>query len=164
MRRSAILAVAAAIASLLAGVAIASGAGARAGAVVKTRHTSLGTIVANAKGRTLYLFMKDKNGKSACSRQCATYWPPLLTSAKPRAGAGVKASLLGTTRRANGRLQVTYNKHPLYAFSGDTGPGSTAGEEVKAFGADWYAISPAGAKVEKKSSSSGGGGYGGYGG
>jgi predicted lipoprotein with Yx(FWY)xxD motif len=64
-------------------------------------------------GHTLYPFGKDKNGKSACSGMCATFSPPLITTGKPRAGTGAKASLLGTTRRADGGLQVTYNHHPL---------------------------------------------------
>jgi len=152
--------------ALVAGVAVASSGGATAGAVVKTRKTSLGTVLVNAKSLTLYMFMKDKNGKSACSGQCATFWPPLVTSGKPTAGAGAKASLLGTTRRAGGKVQVTYKGHPLYRFAQDTKAGQTNGEGVNAFGAHWYAVSPAGAKVLKSSSGGGygGGGYGGYGG
>lgn len=73
----------------------------------------------------------------------------MIAAAKPRAAAGVKASLLGTTRRADGRLQVTYNRNPLYTFAKDMKRGQTKGEELDAFGAEWYAISPAGAKVEK---------------
>ena len=166
VRKAVLLALAAgAIAALVAGVALASSGGAKAGAVVKTRKTSLGTILVDAKGRTLYLFEKDAHGKSACSGQCATFWPPLVTSGKPVAGAGAKASLLGTTRRSDGRLQVTYKRHPLYRFLQDKNAGQTKGEEVKAFGAEWYALSPSGAKVEKESSGGGygGGGYGGGG-
>ena len=165
MRKAALAAVVgAAIAALVAGVALAASGGARSGAVVKTRKTSLGTILVDSKGRTLYLFEKDKHGKSACSGQCAAFWPPLITSGKPGAGAGVKASLLGTTSRAGGKLQVTYKQHPLYRFAQDRKAGQTKGEELKAFGAEWYAVSPAGAKVEKGGSdNSGGGGYGGGG-
>src|SRR4051794_21713100 len=71
------------------------------GTVVSTAKTSLGRILVDSRGRTLYLFGKDRNGKSACSGKCASFWPPLLTAGKPRAGAGARASLLGTTRRAN---------------------------------------------------------------
>jgi predicted lipoprotein with Yx(FWY)xxD motif len=120
------------------------------GTVVSTAKTSLGRILVNPRGRTLYLFGKDKNGKSACSGMCATFWPPLMTAGKPRAAAGVKASLLGTTKRANGRLQVTYNHHPLYTFVKDKQKGQTNGEGLSAFGAKWYAVSPAGAKVLRK--------------
>jgi predicted lipoprotein with Yx(FWY)xxD motif len=126
------------------------------GAVVSTAKTSLGRILVNSRGHTLYLFGKDRNGKSACTGKCTGFWPPLIASGKPRAGLGAKASLLGTTRRADGRLQVTYNHHPLYTLVKDTGKGQTHGEQLNAFGAVWYAVSPAGAKVVK---GGGGGGY-----
>jgi predicted lipoprotein with Yx(FWY)xxD motif len=131
-------------------------------AVVSTAKTSLGTIIVNSNGRTLYLFEKDRNDKSACSGQCAVFWPPLITSGKPGVTDGARASLIGTTRRADGRLQVTYNHHPLYTFVKDKKAGQTNGEGVNAFGAAWDAMSPAGAKIEKPSapSPSSGGGYG----
>jgi predicted lipoprotein with Yx(FWY)xxD motif len=118
-------------------------------AVVSTAKTSLGRIVVNSKGRTLYLFEKDRKGKSACSGQCAGFWPPLITHGKPRAIGGTRASLIGTTRRADGRLQVTYKHHPLYTFVKDKRAGQTNGEGVNAFGGSWDAISPAGTKIEK---------------
>jgi len=131
------------------------------GPVISTAKTSLGRILVDSSGRTLYLFAKDQKGKSACAGKCATFWPPLIATGRPRATGGAKASLIGTTRRADGRLQVTYNHHPLYTFVKDTKKGQTNGEELDAFGAEWYAVSPAGAKVEKQTSSNGGGGYGG---
>ena len=115
---------------------------------VSLRTTKLGKVLVSSNGHTLYLFEKDKSGKSACSGSCAAAWPPLLAAAKPRAGSGAKAALLGTTKRADGRMQVTYNKHPLYTFVKDTKKGQTTGENVDAFGAEWYVLSPAGAKVE----------------
>jgi predicted lipoprotein with Yx(FWY)xxD motif len=130
------------------------------GAVVSTAKTSLGRILVSSNGRTLYLFEKDRNGKSACSGQCAVFWPPLITSGKPIVTGGARASLIGTTRRADGRLQVTYNHHPLYTFVKDTKAGQTNGEGVNAFGAGWDAMTPAGAKIEKPSAPSpSGGGY-----
>jgi predicted lipoprotein with Yx(FWY)xxD motif len=117
-------------------------------ASVSLHKTKLGLILVNAKGHTLYLFRKDRNGKSACSGSCAKFWPPLL-SRKPTAGPGVKRSLLGTTRRSNGSLQVTYNKHPLYAFSLDKQAGGTKGEGMLAFGGKWYAVSARGTAVVK---------------
>ena len=132
-------------------------ASAATGPTVSTFSTSLGRILVDTRGRTLYLFDNDKNGKSACTGKCASFWPPLI--GKARAGTGAKTSLLGTTRRADGRLQVTYNHHPLYTFVKDTKKGQTNGEELNAFGAEWYAISPAGAEVDKSSGSTGGGGY-----
>jgi predicted lipoprotein with Yx(FWY)xxD motif len=133
------------------------------GAIVSTAKTGLGRIIVKSNGRTLYLFGKDRNGKSACSGQCATFWPPLITSGKPRVTSGARAALVGTTRRADGRLQVTYNHHPLYTFVKDKKAGQTNGEGVNAFGAVWDAVSPAGAKIEKPSAPApaGGGGYGG---
>jgi predicted lipoprotein with Yx(FWY)xxD motif len=123
------------------------------GTLLSTAKTSLGRILVDSSGRTLYLFGKDTKGKSACSGKCARYWPPLLTSGKPRAAGGAKASLLGTTKRADGRLQVTYSHHPLYRFAQDT-KGQTHGEGIDAFGAHWYVVSPAGSAVKR-----GGGGY-----
>jgi len=117
------------------------------GAIVSTASTSLGRILVDSRGRTLYLFGKDSRGKSACTGMCASFWPPLLAGGKPRAAAGAKASLLGTIKRADGRLQVTYNHHPLYTFVKDKRKGQTNGEGVNAFGATWYAVSTAGGKV-----------------
>ncbi|MFL5895490.1 MAG: hypothetical protein ACJ76Z_10290 [Thermoleophilaceae bacterium] len=115
---------------------------------VKAASSSLGRIVVDAKGRTLYLFEKDARGRSSCSGACAQAWPPLLTSGKPSAGKGASASLLGVTRRANGMGQVTYRGHPLYRFYGDTRPGQTNGEGLHLYGAGWYALTPAGKKID----------------
>jgi len=122
-------------------------------ASVKTRSVSLGKILVNGSSQTLYLFEKDKNGKSACSGACAANWPPLLTKGKPIASGGVKSSLLGTTKRSDGTTQVTYNKHPLYRFKGDANKvGATKGEGLDAFGAEWYVVGTNGKKIEKKGS------------
>jgi predicted lipoprotein with Yx(FWY)xxD motif len=111
------------------------------------------------------MFTGDKRNKSSCSGSCATNWPPLTTSGKPVAGAGAKASLLGRTMRSDGRMQVTYNRHPLYRFAQDSRAGQTNGEGINAFGGHWYAVSPAGTKVMSPGGGGyGGGGYGGYGG
>jgi predicted lipoprotein with Yx(FWY)xxD motif len=118
--------------------------------VVSTATTSLGRVLVDGHGHTLYLFGKDRNGKSACSGACAAAWPPLIATTKPRAGGGAKASRVGTTRRGDGRLQVTYNHHPVYTFVKDTKKGQTNGEGLTAFGGTWDALSAAGAKVEKR--------------
>ena len=130
-------------------------------ATIKTRHTSLGTVLVDAKGRTAYLFEKDKKGKSACSGACAKAWPPVLTSGKPKAAGSAVASRLGTTKRSDGTTQVTYAGHPLYLFIMDKNkPGSTKGEGIDAFGAEWYVVGTNGKKIEKgESSSTGAGGY-----
>ena len=146
----------AAASSLAVGLNGALAANRSAGAAVKVADTGsgLGRIIVDGRGRTLYLFEKDKHGKSVCTGQCAGFWPPLLSSGKPLAMAGAKASLLGTTKRADGRLQVTYNHHPLYTFAKDKSKGQTNGEGLNAFGALWYAVSPAGSTVVSGSSSS----------
>jgi predicted lipoprotein with Yx(FWY)xxD motif len=129
---------------------------------VAVHSTSLGKVLVDSSGRTLYLFEKDRNGRSACSGACAGNWPPVTVSGKPTAGAGVMASLLSTTRRSDGKEEVTYAGHPLYRYAGDTQPGDTNGEGLKIFGAEWYALDGTGSKVEKESGSSApaGGGYG----
>jgi len=126
-----------------------SDASASSGPTVSTASTSLGRIVVNSGGRTLYMFGKDKRDKSACAGMCAKFWPPLIAAGKPRATGGARASLLGTTKRADGRMQVTYNRHPLYTFVKDTKKGQTHGEGLTAFGGQWNAVSPAGTKVER---------------
>jgi predicted lipoprotein with Yx(FWY)xxD motif len=132
----------------------------RAPSQVKTRKTSIGTILVDSKGKSLYLFEKDKGTKSSCYGTCAANWPPYLTTGKPKAGAGASSSKLGTIKRTNGTLQVTYNKHPLYWFKFDKAAGSTKGQDVHAFGGDWYAVTAKGVAVQP-SAPSGGGGYGG---
>jgi predicted lipoprotein with Yx(FWY)xxD motif len=134
--------------AVLAAVAQSSGAAASKSATVSVRKTKLGRVLVDAQGRTLYLFMKDKNDKSACAGACATGWPPLLTNAKPKAGAGVASKLLGTTVRASGR-QVTYDGHPLYTYAGDSKAGQTNGEGSKAFGAAWDVLAPNGHRIDK---------------
>ena len=128
--------------------AVASARSATAATRVGVASSRLGRIIVDGKGRTLYLFEKDKRGRSACYGQCATYWPPLITHGKPVARPGLKHSLLGTTRRANGSQQVTYAGHPLYRFALDTKPGQTKGEGLNDFGAGWDVLSPAGKKIE----------------
>jgi predicted lipoprotein with Yx(FWY)xxD motif len=117
------------------------------GSTVSLHKTSLGTVLATSNGHTLYLFAKDKVGKSTCSGQCAKYWPPLVSKTKPTAGAGVKASLLGRVARANGQMQVTYNHHPLYTFLPDKAAGDVNGQGSSAFGAKWWALSAKGTAV-----------------
>jgi predicted lipoprotein with Yx(FWY)xxD motif len=139
--------------SMLAAVAAIAASAPTKPATVKTRSNALGKILVDGRSRTLYLFEKDKNGKSACSGDCAKNWPPLLTKGKATASGGVKSSLLGTTKRSDGTTQVTYNKHPLYTFVVDNNkPGSTKGEGVDAFGAEWYVMGTNGKKIEKKGS------------
>ena len=116
-------------------------------ATVGVSNSSLGSILVNSSGRTLYLFKADSATMSACTGACATAWPPLLANGTPTAGTGLTASKLGTIARSGGNRQVTYNGHPLYLFIMDTKPGQTAGQGVTAFGAAWFAVSPAGNQI-----------------
>jgi predicted lipoprotein with Yx(FWY)xxD motif len=135
------------VATAVLGAGLAAGSSTATGTTVKSAKSRFGKIIVDGRGRTLYLFEKDKRGHSACSGACAAYWPPLMTTAKPIAGAGVKKSLLGTIRRSNGKKQVTYNGHPLYRFAQDTKPGQVKGQDTHFFGGGWYVISPSGKKI-----------------
>jgi predicted lipoprotein with Yx(FWY)xxD motif len=126
--------------------------------VVALGKTKLGRVLVDGRGRTLYLFEKDRKGVSACGPACVKFWPPLVSRATPRAGKGVHKSLLGLTRRR----QVTYAGHPLYTFVGDKARGQTSGEGLTDFGAEWYAVGASGRSVERFQPSSGGYGSGGW--
>ena len=140
------LAASATVAAIATALAFA-GATNAGGATVMIAKTALGPILVDSRGRTLYDFPPDKGGMSSCYGACAALWPPLTTTATPHAGAGVRASLLGTTKRSDGKLQVTYNGHPLYFFVSDTKPGQTTGQGVNQFGAPWWVLSPAGKEI-----------------
>ena len=127
---------------------------ARHAPTVRVAKTRLGKILVNSRGRTLYLFKRDSGRKSACFGACATAWPPLRASGKPTVGRGAKASLVGTTRRSDGKPQVTYNGHPLYTFIMDKKSGDTKGEGFTAFGGRWFVVSPAGRQVSRRPSRS----------
>jgi predicted lipoprotein with Yx(FWY)xxD motif len=116
---------------------------------IALRSTAVGKVLAGPNGRTLYLFTADKGAKSVCYGQCATYWPPLIAS-KATAGPGLHASLLGTTTRKDGKLQVTYKSHPLYFFALDKKAGDIKGQGYVHFGGTWWTVSAAGAKVTRK--------------
>ena len=142
------LVVSTAFASIIAAVAFANTtkSGGTTVAVAKTR---IGRILVDSKGITLYDFVTDKRGVSGCYGACAALWPPLITKGKPHAGPGVRASLLGTTKRKDGKLEVTYNHHPLYYFVTDQKPGQTTGQGVNQFGGPWWVLSPAGREIHR---------------
>jgi predicted lipoprotein with Yx(FWY)xxD motif len=155
-----VLAVALAAAGVAAAAAIthqsSSSAASRATAGKITLHkTKIGKVLATSSGRTLYLFMADHKRKSACYGQCAVFWPPLMKKGKVRAGAGVKAKLLGTTKRKNGKAQVTYKGHPLYLFKLDKGAGQIKGQRQDFFGGLWYAVNSTGRANKKAAPSTG---------
>jgi len=139
----------AAAAILAAALLTAPAAATRGQAVVKLGQSSLGQILVDAHGRTLYMWAHDKHHKSTCYGYCTAYWPALTTKGKPKAIGGARPALLGTTRRKDGRMQVTYHGHPLYRFSGDTKPGDTSGEGLTDFGGRWDPVSAAGLAVRQ---------------
>jgi predicted lipoprotein with Yx(FWY)xxD motif len=150
LRRTPLLLAAAAFAAIGTLVAVHAASGASSTANIKVEKTALGKILADPRGRTLYMFAADKGKTSVCYGQCAAFWPPLLTKTAHPAGTGVQASLLGTTKRKGGTLQVTYAGHPLYLFAKDTKAGQTNGQGLNVVGGLWWVVSPSGAVVKKK--------------
>jgi predicted lipoprotein with Yx(FWY)xxD motif len=138
-------------------------------ATVSTRKISgLGVVLVNAKGRTLYAFMKDAQRRVTCTGSCASFWPPLKwkTMSKPTAGGAAKRALLSSDKNPSGGRVVTYNKWPLYTYSGDSAAGQAHGQAKNLNGGKWYVISPSGALIKHTASSGGGtttGGGGGWG-
>jgi predicted lipoprotein with Yx(FWY)xxD motif len=130
--------------------AVSASGSANSGKVVKIGPSNLGRILVDSHGKTLYLWAHDKGRKSTCYGDCAEYWPPVITHGKPLAHAGARAKLLGTTRRRDGHLQVTYAGHPLYYFVQDTKAGQTRGEGSTGFGGRWDPLSAAGKPVRKR--------------
>jgi len=149
---------------VLAVLAIGAGSAFAAGgnAIVKVGPSSLGRVLVDAHGKTLYIWAHDKSPKSTCNGECATYWPPLLSKGRPQAIAGANSKLLGTSKRTDGQMQVTYAGHPLYYFALDTKAGQTKGEGLTDFGGRWDPVSAAGKAIRKSGNdtSGSGGGYG----
>jgi predicted lipoprotein with Yx(FWY)xxD motif len=118
------------------------------GVVSAVQVGDLGTILVTSEGMTLYDFHKDKGGESACYNACAAAWPPLLTEGDPTVEGGAQAGMLGTTKRKDGTVQVTYDDWPLYTYIGDQKPGEANGNDIDQFGAEWYALQPNGQEPE----------------
>jgi predicted lipoprotein with Yx(FWY)xxD motif len=130
-------------------------------AMVTAASSKLGMVLVDGGGRTLYLFEKDQPNQSACTGACVAAWPVDQSSGTPKAGGGVKASLLGTITRSDNTTQVTYNHHPLYYYAGDSQPGQQNGQGLNAFGAAWFVVAPAGGAVSGGATATTGSGYGG---
>ena len=124
---------------------------------VDVAASSLGQILVDDQGRTLYMFQKDMGAQSECTGACASAWPPLLATGTPTVGSGASASALGTTARSDGGTQVIYNGHPVYTFSQDQKAGDTNGEGLTAFGGSWFVLSPSGNQISGPPSNSGAG-------
>jgi predicted lipoprotein with Yx(FWY)xxD motif len=146
------------------GTSTATGSSSAGGAAtVKTASSGVGTILVDGTGKTIYLFQKDTGPRSTCSGACLQQWPAVTTHGKPQAGSGATASMLGTSTRGDGTVQVTYAGHPLYFFASDSAAGDMNGQGVDAFGAKWYVLGPNGKQITSQASTgSGGGGSSGY--
>jgi predicted lipoprotein with Yx(FWY)xxD motif len=143
-----------------AGGSITTSAPATSGTTVKAvDNASFGKILTDGDGNVLYLYEQDQGTTTACTTSCLSTWPPLTASGTPTAGSGVNQSMLGTAKQADGTVQVTYNGHLVYLFTGDTAPGQVNGEGLEGF----WVVSAAGDPVKQPmaggSSSSSGGGY-----
>ena len=146
MRRIITLFAAAAVAAAL----TTTTAGAKGSAAkLQLRKTSVGTILVNSRGFTLYAFTKDSRNKDACVAMsgCTAIWPMLTSAGTPVAGSGVKSSLIGTITVKGGAKQVTYNGHPLYTYASDSAAGQTEYVNALQFGGRWPAVNAAGATV-----------------
>jgi len=155
---------------IAAGSGVAGTSHATSSVAVKTHKISgYGVALVNKSGRTLYIYMKDKHSRVTCTGSCAGVWHPLKWkgSGKPKAGGAAKSSLLSSVKNPSGGRVVTYNKWPLYTYTGDTGAAQSNGEGSTLSGAKWYLISPKGRLIKHKSSGGGGtttsGGGGGWG-
>jgi predicted lipoprotein with Yx(FWY)xxD motif len=168
------------LALLLAAALVAAGCGSSsssngnttggAGTVITTRSGPAGTYLASSSGRAVYLFNADSMNKSTCSGSCASIWPPVVAKGTLSASGGASSSDLGSITRSDGTKQVTYNGHPLYYYTGDSGAGMTSGQGVSGFGNTWWLVgtsgsaltssgSPSPSKSPKPGSSSSGGGW-----
>lgn len=116
-------------------------------------------VLTDAKGFTVYWFSLDTPAKSSCSGACASAWPPVAGPVSAASGVTLSGTL-GTITRSGGSKQETYNGHPLYTFSGDSGPGKTGGNGISGYGGTWHAVTASGAVAPASSPSSTGGGYG----
>jgi predicted lipoprotein with Yx(FWY)xxD motif len=126
--------------------ALAAGPAGAAGSTLKLRTTSVGTILVNGRGFTVYAFTKDGRNRDACAAisGCLSVWPVVSGASRPTLGPGVKRSLVGTITLKGGKKQLTYGGHPLYTYIGDSGPGQTSYVNFLQFGGRWPAGNAAG--------------------
>ncbi|MBS1862664.1 MAG: hypothetical protein JSS68_13225 [Actinobacteria bacterium] len=145
------------------------GGGGGEGTISTAEVSGLGKVLVDSEGMTVYLYTPDEGSTSVCYGGCESAWPPVVAKGKPTAGEGAMSSALGTTKRKDGSMQVTYEGHPLYTFVGDKSPGEATGQEVEG---TWFVMNEAGAAVKGTASAGGesepepakeesGGGYGG---
>jgi predicted lipoprotein with Yx(FWY)xxD motif len=125
----------------------AAAAAAGSGLVITTKSGSAGAFLTDGSGRAVYLWTKDAMDSSACSGACAGAWPPVTTTGAVTASGGINKADLSTITRSGGAKQVVYDGHPLYYFSGDSGPGQVSGQGSDGFGAKWWLVDPAGTSI-----------------
>jgi len=126
----------------------ASDTGSGAAVLTVADAAGVGPVLVDARGFTVYDFHKDRGTTSSCYGACAGVWPPVLTEGAPQARGGAMAAKLGTTKRQDGTVQVTYAGHPLYTYAADEKPGEANGHDIDSFGAEWYALLGSGAEAE----------------
>ena len=150
----------------------ASNAAATTQSGIHVAKTSLGKVLVDPKGFTVYMFAADSMNKSNCNAACLHYWPPVKPQASGMKSAGITGKL-GSTKTPTGQPIATINGMPLYTYVGDHAPGNVNGQGFNGFGGLWWVVSPSGKVIKTSSSggsggssssggSSGGGGYGGY--
>jgi predicted lipoprotein with Yx(FWY)xxD motif len=136
--------------TVVAGLATGLASARTRGTTLKLHKTSVGTILVNGRGFTLYAFSKDGRNRDACAgiRGCLSIWPVVSGATRPSLGPGVKRSLVGTITLKGGKKQLTYGGHPLYRYVGDSGPGQTSYVNFLQFGGRWPAVNAAGHEVK----------------
>ena len=144
MRRTLLLV--AVLAALVAAPAAMSGAD--TAPTVQAKSSRFGKVLFDGRGFVLYSFTRDpRGGRSRCYGGCATGWPPYILKGKLSAGPGLQRSLLGTTKRRDGKLQVTFDGRPLYYYVGDRNAGDILCQNVNEFGGLWLIVRPGGKPV-----------------
>jgi predicted lipoprotein with Yx(FWY)xxD motif len=135
--------------------AAASSSEAGSGTIAGSEISGLGTVLVDSEGMTVYEFTEDSGTTSNCYGECEAAWPPVEASGKPTAGEGAMSSALGTTKRKDGTMQVTYKGHPLYTFVGDKAAGEANGNEDDG---TWFVLNEAGSAVKGKATAAAAGG------
>jgi predicted lipoprotein with Yx(FWY)xxD motif len=133
-------------AALLAESDMAAPSRAAAKPTLTVHDSNFGRVLFDGSNRVLYAFTRDPRGKSVCYGACAAAWPPYIVRGTLRAGAGTTRSLFGTTRRRDGKRQLTYAGKPLYYYVHD-GPGQILCQDVREFGGLWLVVRPNGRLV-----------------
>ncbi|MGH8894309.1 MAG: COG4315 family predicted lipoprotein [Actinomycetes bacterium] len=110
---------------------------------MRTGSSDFGRMLFDGKGQAIYLFDKEETSRPDCYGACAKAWPPVITEGAPKASGMVRPGLLGTTKRTDGAVQVTYDDHPLYYYAHE-GPGQVLCHDVSEFGGLWLVVTPSG--------------------